>query len=176
MQCIECHERPATLHLTEIINGKKSERHVCDYCAQKKGYVMNQDEAYSLHDLITGLFGMNQMDLQQGQRVLQEEAIKCEQCEMSFHEFRNIGRFGCAHCYKSFKKWLSPIFRRIHSGSLKHHGKIPKRQGGKLHAQKELANYRDELTHLIEQEEFERAAVIRDKIKGMEEEKEGGHS
>lgn len=176
MQCMECHERPAALHVTEIVNGTKRERHLCEQCAQQKGYVANQEEAYSLHDLITGLFGVNQVDLQQGQRMMQEEAIKCKQCQMSFHEFRKIGRFGCAHCYESFKSRLAPIFRRIHSSSLKHHGKIPKRQGQKLHVQKELDNHREELARLIEDEEFEQAAVIRDKIKAIEEKKAGDHS
>lgn len=36
MQCMECHERPAALHVTEIVNGTKRERHLCEQCAQKK--------------------------------------------------------------------------------------------------------------------------------------------
>lgn len=176
MKCMECHERPATLHLTQIINGQKNEHHVCEQCAQKKGYHSSNEEGYSLHDLITGLFGSVQIGLQQEQLMEQEDLVECHQCQMSFNEFRRIGRFGCAGCYDTFKYLLDPIFRRVHSGSLEHHGKIPKRQGGKLHVQKELAAYRLELSRLIEQEEFEQAAVIRDKIKQIEQEKEGDHS
>lgn len=175
MNCMECHERPATLHLTQIINGKKRERHVCELCAQKKGYHVSNEEGYSLHDLLTGLFGTAQIDLQHHQ-VEEGKMLECAHCHMSFNDFRRIGRFGCAHCYHTFKPSLDPIFRRIHSGSLQHHGKIPKRQGGKLHMKKELAAYRSELNLLIEQEEFEQAAIIRDKIKEMEQKKAGDHS
>lgn len=176
MNCMECQKRPASLHLTQVINGQKSEIHVCELCAQKKGYMNNNEEAYSLHHLLTGLFGAPQMGMQQESLFKQEEPLECTNCHMSFNDFRRVGKFGCAHCYESFKLMLDPIFSRIHSGSLKHHGKIPKRQGGNLHIQKELEAYRIELKELIEQEEFEQAAVVRDKIKQMELEKEGDHS
>lgn len=176
MKCMECQKRPATLHLTQVINGQKTERHVCEICAQQKGYVTNQEDSYSLHDLITGLFGADHLEIQHAQRMNQEEEIKCDQCQMSFHMFRKVGRFGCANCYETFKSKLDPIFRRIHSGSLEHQGKIPKRQGGKLHLEKELAVYRSELNQLIEAEEFEEAAVIRDKIRVIEDKKDGDHS
>lgn|SRR5690625_414749 len=173
MKCMECHKRPATLHFTQVINGQKTEQHVCELCAQKKGYIANNDEAYSLHDLLTGLFGSSQMGLQQEKMVNEKEPLECSHCHMSFHDFHRIGKFGCANCYETFKFKLDPILRRIHSGSLQHRGKIPKRQGGKLHVQKELAAYRSKLNRLIELEEFEEAAVVRDKIKQMELENRG---
>lgn len=175
MKCMECQERPATLHLTQVVNGQKTERHVCEICAQQKGYMTNQEDSYSLHDLITGLFGAEHFGIQQQQRMNKEE-IKCNECQMSFQEFRQIGRFGCAKCYEAFKSKLDPIFRRVHSGSLEHQGKIPKRQGGKLHLEKELTVYRSELQELIHAEEFEEAAIVRDKIKAIEEKKDGDHS
>jgi len=177
MKCAECQKRPATVHVTQFINGQSKDVHVCESCAQQKGYIMNNaEESYSLHDLLIGLFGSPQMGLQQEHVINQENRLECNHCQMSFNEFRRIGKFGCAHCYETFKSKLDPIFRRIHSGSLHHKGKIPKRQGGELHVQKELEAYRAELDQLIEQEEFEQAAVIRDTIKQMEQKKEGDHS
>lgn len=176
MKCTECQKRPASLHLTQVVNGQKNEIHVCELCAQKMGYINNNEEAYSFHDLLTALFGSPQKGLQQEQVFNQEDPLECENCHMSFNDFRRIGKFGCAHCYEAFKLMLDPILGRIHSGSLEHHGKIPKRQGGKLHIQKELDSYRVQLRQLIEREEFEQAAVIRDKIKQIEQKKEGDHS
>ena len=37
MICQECNQRPATLHFTKIINGEKTEVHLCEKCAQEKG-------------------------------------------------------------------------------------------------------------------------------------------
>ena len=36
--CQLCHEQPATVHLTNILEGgEKRERHLCDACAEKEG-------------------------------------------------------------------------------------------------------------------------------------------
>ena len=37
MICQECNQRPAALHFTKIINGEKTEVHLCEKCAQEKG-------------------------------------------------------------------------------------------------------------------------------------------
>ncbi len=37
MLCPECGKRPATIHYTKIVNGEKSEFHLCEVCAQEKG-------------------------------------------------------------------------------------------------------------------------------------------
>ena len=36
MLCDICGKKPATVHLTEIINGKVKEVHLCEECARKK--------------------------------------------------------------------------------------------------------------------------------------------
>lgn len=178
MECNECKKRPATLHFTQIINGNKTEVKVCELCAKKKGYMNSTEEAYSLHDLLTGLFNFNssQVDLQNDNLFSQVDELECSKCNMTFTDFQRIGKFGCANCYDAFKTKLDSVFRRVHSGNTKHSGKIPKRKGGNLHTKKELENYRAELQRLIEQEEFEQAAIVRDEIRKLEEKKEGDHS
>lgn len=37
MVCQECGNRPATLHFTKIVNGEKTEFHICEHCAREKG-------------------------------------------------------------------------------------------------------------------------------------------
>ncbi|HVN67833.1 MAG TPA: Clp protease N-terminal domain-containing protein, partial [Candidatus Sulfotelmatobacter sp.] len=39
MICEKCHIRPATVHITKIVNGKKIERHLCSICAAEEGFV-----------------------------------------------------------------------------------------------------------------------------------------
>src|SRR5699024_9901025 len=72
MECMECHKRPATLHITQVNNGQKVEQHVCETCAQHKGYTSNHEDSYSLHDLITSLFGADQLGIQQAHRMSKE--------------------------------------------------------------------------------------------------------
>jgi protein arginine kinase activator len=63
---------------------------------------------------------------------------------------------------------MQPILKRLHSGNTVHAGKIPKRIGGSMHVRKEIDSLKEELQALILQEEFESAANIRDKIRGLE--------
>jgi len=169
MACQECQKRPATLHFTKFTNGKKTEVHLCEVCAKEKGYMTYPEEGYSLHNLLSGLFNFDskQMDSHQGSFHHPQE-LQSHRCGLSLSEFKRFGKFGCAECYESFSSRLDPIFRRVHSGNTKHNGKIPKRQGGHLHTKKELESYKDQLKQLVAREEFEKAAVIRDKIKDLE--------
>jgi len=169
MDCQECHKRPATLHFTQVINGSKTEIHVCEICAKEKGYMSFPDETYTLHNLITGLFDFDSsMNKQKKSPLKQTQDLQCPKCEMTFSKFKRLGKFGCAECYHTFSSRLDPIFRRVHSGNTIHQGKIPKRKGGHLHLKKEVETLRDELQTLIQNEEFEKAAVTRDKIKELE--------
>ncbi|AXI07569.1 hypothetical protein CUC15_00520 [Oceanobacillus zhaokaii] len=171
MECQECQERPATLHFTQVINGKKKEIHVCEVCAKEKGYLTYPDETYSFHHLLTDLINFNasKIDSLENKTFKQQaQDLACAHCGMTFSQFKQIGKFGCASCYGTFSSRLDPIFRRAHAGNTKHNGKVPKRTGIDLQTRKQIESYKKELQHLIETEAFEDAAVIRDKIKGLE--------
>ncbi|MCZ0703507.1 protein arginine kinase activator [Natronobacillus azotifigens] len=171
MDCEVCHERPATLHLTNFINGKKTEVHVCQHCAQEKGYLETDEETYSIHDLLSGLFNFNSTFTNHQESNTQEATHKvCKHCGISYQQFAKIGKFGCGECYREFSEHLNPIFRRVHSGNTVHRGKIPKRQYVNLQKKRLLDDYRKELQRLIEQEKFEEAAEVRDKIKAIDQE------
>ncbi|SET72578.1 protein arginine kinase activator [Oceanobacillus limi] len=170
MQCQECQKRQATLHFTQVINGNKTEVQLCEVCAKEKGYMSYPEDGYSLHNLLTGLFNFDssQMKTPQGSQFQQVKELQCSKCNMTFSEFKRVGKFGCAECYHTFATHLDPIFRRVHSGNSKHHGKIPKRKGGDLHLKKQVETYKQELQNLIVNEAFEEAATVRDKIKDLE--------
>lgn len=175
MECQECKSRPATLYFTQIINGNKSEVHVCDICAKEKGYFSLDEDSYSLHDLLKGLFETNSphLKVKNKQHYISDEKIHCSKCNLSFQDFRRIGKFGCANCYQTFEDRLNPIFRRVHSGNTQHNGKIPQRRHEQLHHKRELDILRKELQYMVEHEEFEKAAVIRDKIKQLQNNDDG---
>lgn len=180
MLCSECNKRPATLHLTRIVNGEKTEVNVCDLCAQNEGYLTGLDEPFSLHDLLTGLFDVSsksgKVNLSNDHFFEQFSRLACAHCELSFEQFQRLGKFGCANCYESFKTRLDSVIRRVHSGNTEHVGKIPHRKGGKLHLKKELTKHREYLKQLIVEEKFEEAALVRDQIKQLEKDKRGNES
>lgn len=173
MICQECHQRPATLHLTKIINGEKTEVHLCEHCAQEKGeMVMFQGgPGFSVHHLLAGMLnGQPGFPQSNKQDFTHPSSLPCDHCGLTLHKFSNIGKFGCAYCYESFKDALQPILKRLHAGNTSHNGKIPERAGGTIHIRKKLQELKNHLKELITQEEFEKAAQIRDEIRSLEKE------
>ncbi|MDP4086521.1 MAG: UvrB/UvrC motif-containing protein [Bacillota bacterium] len=176
MNCQECNQRPATLHFTKIINGEKTEVHLCEKCAQEKGelFMLNGGSGFTFNHLLAGLLNLDTSFQQQNQDAFhQEEVLQCDHCSMTFQQFIKIGRFGCSHCYEAFKEQLVPVFKRLHGGNWAHNGKIPKRIGGGIHLRKRIEEFKNQLKDLISREEFEKAAVIRDEIRSLEKELNG---
>jgi len=79
----------------------------------------------------------------------------------------NTGYLGCSECYSQFLPMLRPLIARIH-GHAKHTGKVPARAGKAVRFRKELESLRDELRTMIEAEEYEKAALVRDRIRDLE--------
>jgi len=160
MICDICGKNQATVHLTEIIDDKMTELHLCEQCAQEKGAQMEQH--FGLADLLAGL-----ADLGSAVAAPEELKIKCPNCGMTYEDFKKIGRLGCGDCYHSFKKYLTPLLKRIH-GSNQHLGKSPARKVKVAKIRNELQILKERLQKAISEEAFEEAAKIRDKIKILE--------
>ena len=107
--------------------------------------------------------------------------IVCPNCGMSYRDFQQTGKIGCSVCYATFRRQLEPLLRRIH-GSSTHSGKIPHRTGGTLEMKHTIESLRKSLKECVAQEEYEKAAELRDKIRLLEHElaekenAEGGES
>lgn len=97
-------------------------------------------------------------------------AMQCSRCGLTLQEFANTGKLGCDNCYVTFKKYLTPVLKRIH-GAGSHSGKIPARGGGKLVAKRQMENLRLKLKEAVAAEEYEKAAEYRDMIRAMEQDK-----
>lgn len=114
MKCDKCPKK-ATVHLTEIVDGKAAEMHLCEDCARDQSQHMEQQ--FGLADLLAGLtdFGKHVPEVQ-------KEALLCPACGLSYEDFRKFGRFGCAKCYVAFTAHLKALLKKIH-GSNVHLGK-----------------------------------------------------
>ncbi len=169
MECQECNQNPATVHFAQVINGDKTEIHVCQQCAKEKGYVSTEEDAYSLHHLLSGLFNPNSNAMQkQSERESEEKQIQCKKCGMTYQQFARVGKFGCASCYQTFAEHLNPLFRKVHSGNTVHEGKVPKRVGTDIYQRKKIRDLKLKLQQAIADEAFENAAKVRDEIKALE--------
>lgn len=167
MECQECHERPASIHFTKIINGEKMEYHLCEQCAKEKGEEMASYSGFSIHNLLSGLLNFEQQPID-SPSTTSRSTLQCPKCGLTYTKFTQIGKFGCDECYKTFDEKLNPILRKVHSGNTTHIGKIPKRVGSDIQAKRKIKTLKDKLQKLIESEEFEEAAVVRDEIRDLE--------
>lgn len=178
VKCQECQKRPATIHFTKIINGEKTEVHLCEQCAQEKGNVImfNNTSGLSINNLLAGLFNFNpNIEHTQKNAFHPNEIIQCDHCGMTLNQFIEIGRFGCANCYDAFQDQVTTILKRLHEGNWKHRGKIPQRSGGNIHLRKKIDILKETLQSLVAREEFEKAAEVRDEIRLYEQQlQEGG--
>lgn len=132
-------------------------------------FIFGGDSGFTINNLLAGLFSIDQSLQKPAQSPFrQEDILQCGHCSMTFPQFLKVGRFGCAHCYETFKDQLVPVLRRLHSGNWTHTGKIPKRIGGEIHLKKQIEILKNQLQECISHEEFEKAAKIRDEIRILE--------
>lgn len=178
MQCENCGQRPATIHQTMIMNGQKQESHLCEDCSHEQGKLGGMMSVpsfafpnLSIHDLLSTFLGQQPLG---GSVVPHSQAEpRCQNCGMTYSEFAESGRLGCAQCYDDLEPQLLPLIKRIH-GTVAHTGKAPKRNGGVVRKKRELEGLRRELHDAIAQEQYEEAARLRDVIRTMETEIQAG--
>lgn len=162
MLCNECGKNEANVHMTQIINGKKTESHLCEECA-KKNQAFNQ--AFNSNFSMENMFSAMLNNAYNTTTYIPSKG--CTKCGMTFDEFRNTGKFGCSDCIDTFKPRLKPVIKSI-QGYDTHTGKIPKRAGGDYKVQKDIEQLKNQLKQAVENEEYEKAADLRDKIRKME--------
>ncbi len=176
MLCDRCKARNAKLLYTEIINGVKTEQHLCEECAtdytsfQMEKPILNSE--MTLNSLLSTLLGAYQTNNTKKSGEKKKDFV-CDNCHTAYDEFLQRGRFGCSQCYRTFHKELGKTLKGI-QGAEAHIGKRPK--GFVSSTQEILKNLSEndklsiELQKAIENEEFEEAARLRDLIRKLKEE------
>jgi protein arginine kinase activator len=167
MVCDVCGKNQATVHLTEIVDEQMNELHLCDECARTKSAQMEQQ--FGLSDLLAGLAEFEKPSLEKD-----ASAAKCPNCKLTYADFKKIGRLGCGECYTAFKKYLTPLLKRIH-GSSQHFGKSPVKMASATQEKLDVQELRLRLQKAVENEAFEEAARLRDQIKELEKKQAESH-
>jgi protein arginine kinase activator len=151
LKCDFC-AKPATVHLTQIVNNKVHKVDLCEECAQKKG--VTDPSGFSLADLLV-------------KPSLSTESatggVRCEQCGFTQADFKKLGRFGCPACYETFKDLLAPMLEGMHKGTT-HVGKVPRTALNRMSLNDRLSKLELDLSEAIKTEHYEEAARFRDEI------------
>ena len=91
----------------------------------------------------------------------------CPTCKTRLSEVSKTGKAGCSDCYTVFRPQFEYMLAKIHANT-QHTGKISESAGERLKVKKELENLKAAMQAAIEGQNFEQAAVLRDKIKALE--------
>jgi protein arginine kinase activator len=164
MKCQKC-AKPATFHITDIVEkGKHREFHFCDEHARQHLAPPDESAEQPISELAKKL-------IVSGSGALRDPSPAdkqvCPICQITFLEFRNSYRLGCPYDYEVFRDELMPLLENIH-GETRHSGKVPKRAPRNTQQQTTLIQLRNELKRAVAAEDYETAARLRDKIKGIE--------
>lgn len=171
MQCQRCGSRPAAFHQTVIVNGQKQESHLCETCASQGSATGLPN--LSIQQLLASFLGQGANPFAGSGAPVRQAEPSCSHCGMTYSQFAETGRLGCARCYDDLGPHLAPLIKRIH-GAETHQGKAPKRMGGLVRMQRELSGARVALQQAVSAEKFEEAARLRDRIRELETQLQAG--
>lgn len=180
MLCSICKSREANIFYTEIVGGVKKEQYLCEECAAENTSLRLKlpfgGQEISLGGLLSGMLeGAMEREEQQEENEAPKSHVSCSGCGLTFDEFKQSGQFGCAKCYQSFGKLLNRNLRNI-QGADTHSGKQPKNKVAaaefdsdteKLPELDESEKLSMQLEQAIEREDYEMAAVLRDRLRAL---------
>lgn len=152
LKCDLC-PKPATVHLTQIVNNKVHKVDLCEECAQAKG--VTDPSGFSLADLL--------LKASLNPEPAPAAGVRCEQCGFTQADFKKHGRFGCAHCYETFRAVVEPMLDGMHKGPT-HVGKVPQKALARKSLYDRLTKLELDLSDAIKTERYEEAARCRDEI------------
>lgn len=169
MLCEECKLNEATYTISVMAGGGVRTRHLCGDCMRKMNRGLNSGDIRNmLSSILSAITGAGEREEEP------TEDVVCPRCETTLRQFNASGKLGCPGCYEAFREQLQPMLLKIH-GRVQHAGRHPL----DTREAQQRRSRRDELTRQMEQavaqEDFETAALLRDRLRVLDsEEPEGG--
>ena len=163
MKCQKC-DKLATFHITDLTDDQLLALHLCPDCA--KGYLQPDQQPVKAPG-VSGIISKQLKIDQTAEELAELDDKKCPVCGITFYEFRQGGRLGCPNDYVFFSTELEPLLNNVH-GSTRHTGKRPRRGDHDTQVQTGLIKLRREMKEAVDQENYELASELRDRIKSIE--------
>lgn len=179
MLCERCMKKEAKVHIVKIVNGSKKDQWLCEECAKQmseeafmmlgsNGSNIIKKDDKNISDVLGMFFEALDNTPKQDRKKEAKIDIVCKNCGTKFSKYKKTGRLGCSKCYENFAELLKPDIKRYHKETI-HVGKKALRASMKQLGVKQIEELKKQLSKLVADEQFEEAAIIRDKIKALEE-------
>lgn len=180
MICERCGKNKAEIYYKQTVNGKTVEYALCSHCADslKKEGKLDMNMPSFFEDSIfgfggKGLYGLDELFGLPASTPTKRmsEKKKCTLCSSTFDELVKMGRVGCAECYKVFADELKSSIESIHgkAGYVGNACEVESTDDNKKIGKFDrLTELKKELDTAIAAQEFEKAAVLRDEIRALD--------
>ncbi|MCK4888158.1 MAG: UvrB/UvrC motif-containing protein, partial [Planctomycetes bacterium] len=165
MQCQICKKNEATIHLTEIVDGIRNETHICQSCAQSEGIIVKNQ--MPINELLSNLLASQPADDEMSGSF--DSTKECPDCGFTIDHFKKEALLGCPNDYEVFEEELKPLIQKAQNNNISHCGKVPSKVPVTNKNKIELSNLQKELDIAVQKEDYEQAAMLRDKINVLKE-------
>lgn len=157
MLCDRCGINPATASVKQTVNGQTKIVHLCSDCAEQLQFSnLFVHPFFNTSNLFSSFF-------KQPESKNTSAAKRCSKCGATLREIMSTGHLGCSSCVDTFGDELLPIVRKIH-GNAVHTGKVPQTASVELKTKRQIEMLEDQLKKAVTEQNFERAAELRDEI------------
>ena len=148
MLCERCKVRPATQTVVVVTENRRREWHLCNECAPLVAY---------------GLVSLEPAEKKPAAPP-PGASLRCSSCGLTYSRFLEVLRFGCADCYSAFRENLQVLLQELHGSSV-YRGEPYRPDPEKERWIRELDRLQGMLETAVLEEDFERAAELRDRVK-----------
>ncbi|MGB0991231.1 MAG: UvrB/UvrC motif-containing protein [Akkermansiaceae bacterium] len=181
MKCDYC-DRKATVYFSQIVGETTKKQCLCDECAVERGvtdpggFMLGEFNPQSSEDAQetstpseAPSFFMGQEDKEQGGEQPARPSGSgrpegsCPTCGFAFDDLKKTGRLGCAGCYQFFREEVKANLSGMHKG-LSHKGQVPEGMMEAFQRQQAIDTIRQDMDLAIAQEDYEKAAALRDEL------------
>ncbi len=173
MNCQDCGENEAFIHLTEIVDGEVRSVWLCTRCSRlrraagRESFPGAEDASDDSENLVSFL---GDKDDAAGADSEAEVRI-CPSCDYRLEDWRGTSLLGCPRCYQAFRTALAPHLARYH-GHASHFGKRPRNRLEDPNQLATIQRVRTALNKAVGREDFEEAAHLRDLLRMLKQSKE----
>ena len=162
MICQRCKKSAAVVCISQHIGGEKMDIYLCQDCANESASAALK-AAFGFLDMVPSKLAFAG-EFDRYSRISGD--FRCRACGKTFREIQQDGKIGCARCYDEFRDRLRPIIRRIHRSEA-HKGRCPSNAPAAYVAERKISELKAELEKAVADEEYEKAAVLRDQISDL---------
>ena len=170
MNCEKCKNRKATLFYADEGGGRHALCSVCGANQSKLGNFSlsddpNEDKPPKFIPTPSFLSITARTSAFSIPPTSQSDTVLCKGCGSSRDEVVKNGVLGCPECYDAF---VETFFPTLHAATLSDGAKMPSSRRARLDRERALTELKASLKSAISEENFELAAILRDKIKNLE--------